>query len=160
MCHSRIGHAPGTGHSTVTGRGQTNRRLVRLISRAAAILSALIFAGLVFWPGSSRSATVASVKYEWSYTATPPSDLIGFVIKVGTTSGQYTITQDVTPGTVRTLTVANPSADGKYYAVIMAKDAAGNLSAPSNEVVFTIDTAAPPAPTNFTVTITYSVTVP
>jgi hypothetical protein len=45
-----------------------------------------------------------------------------------------------------TFTPPTPLAEGEHTAVATATDAAGNVSPESNEVTFTVDTVAPPAP--------------
>ena len=83
----------------------------------------------------------------------------GFAVRIGTApGGPYTVEHDIPNGAARTFVLpAKP--DGKYYAVAVAKDAAGNVSPNSNEVTFTIDAVAPPAPDGLRVTVTVSVVV-
>lgn len=70
------------------------------------------------------------------------SSLNGYTVHTGTAPGSYT--QHFTVGNLTSYTVSNLNDATKYYFSVSAKDAAGNASAPSNEVAFT--TPAPPPP--------------
>lgn len=74
------------------------------------------------------------------------TDLAGFKVYCGKSTGYYTITQDV--GNVLEYKVSDTlPADGIYFCVATAYDSSGNESAYSNEVSFPLDRFAPAPPT-------------
>jgi chitodextrinase len=78
----------------------------------------------------------AQVTLAWD--PSPALDVIGYQVKYGSATAQYTSTIDA--GDVTTITVSNLAAGGTYYFAVTAYNMDGRESAPSNEVVF----AAPP----------------
>ncbi len=108
----------------------------------------------------------ASVTRTWTAptintNGTPLTDLAGYTLYYGNSSGNYTTTVNV--GNVTTYTFTNLAA-GTYYFAVTAYDTSGNQSAYSNEVVQTVsgtaDTTAPTV-TAFTIPATStSLTVP
>lgn len=71
------------------------------------------------------------------------TNLNGYTVHTGTAPGSYT--QHFTVGNLTSYTVSNLNDATKYYFSVSAKDAAGNASAPSNEVAFTTQAPPPPA---------------
>jgi len=83
----------------------------------------------------------------------PLTDLSGYKLYYGTTSGSYSTTIDV--GNVTTYTLTN-LAYGTYYFSVMAYDTAGNHSVNSNEVPKTEADTSPPTITSLTMPSTSS----
>lgn len=89
--------------------------------------------------GSSGS-TSANLVVTWNAVTTnsdasPISDLAGYKVKYGTTSGVYTTTVDV--GNTTTHSFVGMTS-GTYYFVVTAYDYSGNESSPSSEVIKTV----------------------
>ena len=74
-----------------------------------------------------------SVNLAWD--ASPSSDVVGYLVEYGTSSGNYTNVQDV--GNTTTATVSNLAAGTTYYFVAIDYNNTGIDSGPSNEVTFT-----------------------
>ncbi|MDE2015977.1 MAG: hypothetical protein KGI72_05640 [Patescibacteria group bacterium] len=85
-----------------------------------------------------------------SADGSPLTDLAGYQIQVGTAAGVYNKTVPL-PIETSCKVSALGLADGTYFCVVEAIDAAGNVSTPSNEITFTLDSSAPAAPTGFTI---------
>src|SRR2546425_1714586 len=85
---------------------------------------------LLIWPtGILEAGTV--VRLAWD--ANIESDLAGYRVHSGTSSGRYTLpTIDV--GLVNDYSVPNLQANTTYYFMVTAYDRAGNESLPSNDV--------------------------
>jgi hypothetical protein len=77
---------------------------------------------------------------------TAPADAATVTVVLTTPDGGTTILEDVPVTDGAWTAPAGDLPDGDYSAVATAFDAAGNESAPSNEVDFTVDTVAPGAP--------------
>lgn len=96
-------------------------------------LSLLILFALLI--ASSFGATV-----NLAWDPSPDADVVSYQLKYGTEPGKYTETQTlgkVTEGSV-------PATAGQqYYAVVVAVNAAGLVSDPSNEVTFKVPRPAP-----------------
>jgi hypothetical protein len=75
----------------------------------------------------------ATVPLAWD--PSPESDVSGYILSYGTTSGQYTSTIDV--GFTTTFQFAEPDPTKVYYLALQAYDTAGLLSPYSNEVATT-----------------------
>ncbi len=88
----------------------------------------IIFHGTLLFAGS---ATLSWAPPTTNTDGTPLTDLAGFKVYYGTSSGSYT--QVVNAGNVTTYTVNNLTSD-TYYFVTTAYDTTGNESAYSNEV--------------------------
>lgn len=84
------------------------------------------------------SLVSASTSVQLAWGANTEPDLAGYRILYGTTSGNYTRTIDV--GNVTTYVVSALIANTTYYFTVVAYDQAGNVSEPSNEIVFTSST--------------------
>ena len=116
-------------------------------------------------------ANQATVTWEppWLNTdGTPCTDLAGFRLPMGTSSGTYLKTFDIgmglettipcttnpTPGCFRREFTVSGLAPDTYYVVVTAYDTSGNESAPSNEVskAFASDGTLPGDVLNFTAT--------
>lgn len=97
---------------------------------------------------SNLPVSAGQVVLTWDPTTTntdgtPLTDLAGFKIYYGTSSGAYGASQDV--GTIPTsYTVANLPENVMYYFAVTAYNATGNESAFSNEVFKVIPDATPP----------------
>ncbi|WP_226377672.1 fibronectin type III domain-containing protein [Citrifermentans bremense] len=94
---------------------------------------------------SAAQAAQATLTWSAPTTYTDGSSLTGlngYTVHAGIASGSYT--QHFTVGNLTSYTVNNLNDATKYYFSVSANDAAGNASAPSNEVAFT--TPAPPPP--------------
>ncbi|PYT15718.1 MAG: hypothetical protein DMF51_06235, partial [Acidobacteria bacterium] len=74
----------------------------------------------------------ASTVVQLTWDANTETDLAGYRIQYGTTSGNYTGTIDV--GNVTSYAVPGLVANTTYYFVVVAYDLAGNVSGRSNEV--------------------------
>src|SRR5206468_2190262 len=74
----------------------------------------------------------ASTVVQLAWDANTETDLAGYRIQYGTTSGNYTGTIDV--GNVTSYAVPGLVANTTYYFVVVAYDLAGNVSGRSNEV--------------------------
>ena len=75
---------------------------------------------------------------------TPLTDLAGYKLYYGTTSGSYSDNIDV--GSVTTYQITNLTDGLTYYFAVIAYDTSGNESDYSNEVSKTMDTEPPPPP--------------
>jgi hypothetical protein len=78
----------------------------------------------------TRSTSTGTVTIAWN--ANPESDLAGYQIQYGTTSGNPSTTVDVGNVTQRQLTGLSGTA--RYYFRVLAYNTSGQVSAPSNEV--------------------------
>ena len=85
--------------------------------------------------GSSNSATITWDAPTTNADGTPLTDLAGYKLYYGTSSGNYSVAIDV--GNVTTFKVDGLSS-GTYYFAVTAYDASGNESDYSNEVSKTI----------------------
>ena len=96
---------------------------------------------LIFTPTGVQSATANSVTLQWG--ANSESDLKGYKVYQGTTSGSYGPSVDV--GNTTIYTARNLQAGVRYYFAITAYDNNGNESPPSIEV--SLQTSAPSSAT-------------
>ncbi len=104
----------------------------------------------LFVLGLSGAVWAESVTLEWD--ANTESDLDGYKIYTGLSTGTYDSTVDV--GNVTTYTVLNLTAGTTYYFVATAYDTSGLESGYSNEVSYTaIDVTPPNAPSGFRIFI-------
>src|SRR3990170_6672109 len=126
------------------------QRLLNTISRET--LPGLIKLAIIFIValGITNPAHAGEAVLTWdppttNTDGTPLTDLAGYKIHYGTTSGNYTTVIDV--GNVTTYTVTNLTNNVTYYFATTAYDSSGNESGYSNEVSKTItgtaDTTAP-----------------
>lgn len=98
---------------------------------------------------AAATTTDATPTISWSAATDAGSGLDNYTIRIGTTAGgQNTLAP--TNVTTNSYTPASNLTDGTYYASIQADDRAGNVSAYTSSVSFTIDTTAPSAPTTTT----------
>ncbi len=81
-------------------------------------------------PTAVQSATTNSATLQWA--ANSESDLAGYKMYQGTTSGSYGLSADV--GKVTTYTASNLQTGLTYYFSLTAYDTSGNESLPSIEV--------------------------
>jgi len=95
-------------------------------------------------PTAVQSATTNSATLQWA--ANSESDLAGYKIYQGTTSGSYGLS--VAVGKVTTYTASNLQDGLTYYFAITAYDTSGNESPPSFEVSKTPADTLPPETTN------------
>ena len=89
----------------------------------------------------------------------PITDLKEYRLYLSSTAGGYDWTTPAGPPvphptTQLTCAAAGLVSDGQYYAVVTARDEAGNQSGPSNEIAFVRETLSPGAPTTFTIQLT------
>lgn len=110
----------------------------------------LVFASILFFTaagcggggtaGSSGGAnTTASLSWDAPQTnidGSPVSDLAGYRVYYGTSSGNYTSSVDI--GLANAVVIDSLTPGATYYFVITTYDASGNESAYSNEVSKTI----------------------
>jgi len=88
--------------------------------------------GLTLLPGSAGRAHAATL-VDLAWDTSPESDVAGYRIHAGTSSGNYSLpTIDVGPA--NTYSITTLSANTTYYFVVTAYDRAGNESLPSNEI--------------------------
>ena len=96
----------------------------------------------------------SDINFTW--TQNTESDLAGYRIYNSEVSGDYTFGEGneviMIPVGSGAVTVEGVT-DGTKYWVITAFDTDGNESLPSNELTITLDTEAPAAPRDFTVTV-------
>ena len=106
------------------------------------LLAGFILGGcLLLPPNLVHAATTNSATLQWA--ANSESDLVGYKVYQGTTSGSYGPAVDVGDTTV--YTVQNLEAGLMYYFAVTAQDSSGNESLPSIEVSKLIST--PPTDT-------------
>jgi len=108
------------------------------------IISSLIFIALLTgdYPVFAGSATLTWDPPTTNVDQTPLTDLAGYKVYYGTTSGTYSSTIDV--GNVINYTVSSLAENTTYYFAVTAYDTLANESSYSNEVSKTTsDTAAP-----------------
>lgn len=85
--------------------------------------------------GEGHSVTLSWDAPTTNADGTPLTDLAGYKVYDGRSSGVYTTSTDV--GSLTTATIAGYAA-GTYYFTVVAYDASGNESDHSNEVVATL----------------------
>src|SRR3972149_9105766 len=114
----------------------------------ARLIAVAIFFIVVYGMTNTANAGEAILTWDPPTTntdETPLTDLAGYKVYYGTTSGNYTTVIDV--GNVTTNTVTNLTNNVTYYFATTAYDTSGNESGYSNEVSKTIsgtaDTTAP-----------------
>ena len=105
---------------------------------ASLLIIALLMVSLPYAVENAHS----SITLNWTppttnTDGTPLTDLAGYKVYYGSSSGSYIAPIDV--GNVKTYTIANLAA-GSYYFAVTAYDASGNESTYSNEVVKTEQT--------------------
>ena len=108
------------------------------------IISSLIFIALLTgdYPVFAGSATLTWDPPTTNVDQTPLTDLAGYKVYYGTTSGTYSSTIDI--GNVINYTVSSLAENTTYYFAVTAYDTLANESSYSNEVSKTTsDTAAP-----------------
>src|SRR3989304_5988479 len=116
------------------------------------ILPGLIAVAIFFFifSGMTNTANAGDAVLTWdppttNTDGTPLTDLAGYKVHYGTTSGNYTTVIDV--GNVTTYTITNLTNNVTYYFATTAYDSSGNEIGYSNEVSKTIsgtaDTTAP-----------------
>ncbi|MEW6001251.1 MAG: Ser-Thr-rich GPI-anchored membrane family protein [Nitrospirota bacterium] len=112
--------------------------LTRFLNKIEAIFFILLIISIFLNP-SSLFAGVATLSWDPPATNTdgsPLTDLEGYKVYYGTSSGNYSQRIDV--GNVTTYTVSNLN-DGTYYFAVTVHDTSGNESDYSNEVSKTIN---------------------
>jgi len=96
---------------------------------------------------SSAPGSTASVALGWS--PSPDTNAIGYRLRFGATSGGYT--NQVDAGGATNVTIGGLQFDITYYFSVVAYDAVGRESPPSNEIAYTVpptpSSSAPPEPT-------------
>jgi len=120
------------------------------------ILFLVLSLAMVSFTTSAFALRVPEVTVAWTYTS-PPTDLAGFTIHVGTSSGNYNPALEVNVSPSELTKVVNGLTEGQtYYFAVTAYDSDGNVSNNSTEVSATIpvvDNTPPHAPSGVTVTI-------
>jgi Bacterial Ig domain/Fibronectin type III domain len=122
--------------------GIVRTMLIALI-RGTAIL-VVITALFTEQPASAQAAQSVSLLWD----ANSDRDVVGYRVYYGTSSGNYSHSNDV--GNVTGTTISNLTAGQTYYFVVTDYDTAGLESLPSNEVAYSVPSATPtptPAPT-------------
>ena len=92
-----------------------------------AILAFVLF-GFLGQVSAAQSVTLA-------WNANSESDIAGYIVRYGTTSGVYTEANDV--GNATTATISNLADGLTYYLAVTAYSTLGLESTPSNEATFT-----------------------
>lgn len=111
---------------------------------------------------ASVCLAASNVTLQWDPLATG-SDATGVRVYQSATPGSYNRTTGKVCDVARAATQCTvPNlADGTYYWVATAYDAAGNESGYSNEVRSVLDSSSPPAPSNLrAISVTVTVVVP
>jgi hypothetical protein len=91
------------------------------------------------------ASTLAYSKVTLAWDPNPETNIAGYILHWGTTSGEYTDSVDVGNVTTYVFTNALHLVHGEtYYMVVSAYNTANLDSLPSNEVVFTFDGRPPP----------------
>ena len=104
------------------------------------LVSVSLFALLFLLLGSSKSSAAGqSVSLAWD--ANSETDVIGYIVYMGTVSGSYPITNYVGQATSATVSGLQPG--GIYYFVVTAYTASGLESTPSEEIVYQAPGLAP-----------------
>ena len=104
------------------------------------LVSVSFFALLFLLLGSSKSSAAGqSVSLAWD--ANSETDVIGYIVYMGTVSGSYPITNYVGQATSATVSGLQPG--GIYYFVVTAYTASGLESNPSEEIVYQAPGLAP-----------------
>ena len=75
------------------------------------------------------------------WNASPDRNAVGYFLLYGTTSGVYTNQLDV--GNMNSATVTGLQANVMYYFSVVAHDATGQQSPPSNEIAYTVPADSP-----------------
>jgi len=115
------------------------RPLRRLLNFAESLQDARLCILLLLLSAAFSTASAAgSLQLTWN--ASTESNLAGYVLYYGASSGQYT--QSITVGNTLTATVQNLTAGRTYYFAVAAYETTGMASAPSNEVVYTVPTGS------------------
>jgi hypothetical protein len=120
----------------------TARRLAAALLWAG--LAACVGAGGLLWylatsapsdepPQAEEAPGTASVKLAWD--PSPSDRVVGYKVLYGDLPGKYTGSKDVPK--VTTATLSGLRRGIRYYIVVVALDAHGNRSPPSNEVEVT-----------------------
>ena len=105
---------------------------------------------------SAQTNTVGSVTLEWN--ANTETNLAGYIVRVGSESGDWTRSEPMTTATNHTVT--NLTSGATYYVVVVAVDTDGAESDPSNQVSWTVARPRPPANlTRKKIRVTVNVTV-
>lgn len=102
---------------------------------------------LIAW--ACTFAWAAPVTLAWD--ANPEPEVAGYELRYGEVSGQYTST--VQAGKNTTITVPYLAPGKTYYFAVFAYNAAGQKSAPSNEVIHTVPEPVPTAPKKLRIVI-------
>ena len=110
------------------------------------ILAALILVTSMFITG----VVCAEADITASWSPNPETDLAGYLLYMGTSSGQYDMNLDVGNNVTGTFSHV---ADGMYYVAVKAYDTSGNESGYSQEAIAVIDTVSPGDPTNVIISI-------
>jgi hypothetical protein len=95
------------------------------------------------WLAGSHAADAAGITLAWDQTGDP--DVSGYYVQYGPTAGQYPSTVSVTASVSR-VRIENLQAGQRYYFVVRAANAWGQLSGPSTEVNGVASDTVPPAP--------------
>ncbi len=93
-----------------------------------------------------RAQAGQSVSLAWD--ASPDTNVVGYFLYYGTTSGAYS--SKINAGGSTTATVTNLTLGTTYYFAATAYDAAGDESVPSNEISYAVPTNGPPVLTPVT----------
>ncbi|MCW1886467.1 Ig-like domain-containing protein [Luteolibacter flavescens] len=99
-----------------------------LKSLAAILVAAFCLAGSAFSAGSN------TVSLAWDRN--PEADIAGYRLQYGTTPGSYTSSMDA--GVTTSATATGLHQGTTYYFTVVAYNAAGQTSAPSSEVTYTV----------------------
>ena len=90
-------------------------------------------------PAAAPTSATGTIELAWSAPATKADgsaliDIAGFIILIGTASGEYTRSITIQSPTASSFTVADLPPGATYYVAVKALDSANNESAASAEV--------------------------
>jgi hypothetical protein len=108
----------------------------------------VVFFAILFLLQIPSCVFAATVQLDWN--ANTESDLAGYKVYYGTSSGTYGTSIDV--GNVVTYDINNLT-DGSYFFALTAYDTSGNESGFSAEVPVSIDTTSPLSPGGVNATV-------
>ena len=116
-------------------------------SRVLAVLASLVLSGVMAWTPAEAVGKVVGPGCYFTWDANTETDLEGYKLYLGPTTGSYGTPVDVGNVTTFTCLAAGvENSEGQYFVAVTAYDLAGNESGFSNEVPFAFDANAPSAP--------------
>ena len=132
------------------GKSRMNRKFIPLgfltmtlsirISKLAAFTLRLLLVLASFAQIPSASASVATANLEWDRN--PETNIAGYLVHYGTTSGDYSKSREVS--TLPTATLTDLEVETTYYCVVQAFTTSGLRGLYSSEISFTVPKSNPP----------------